>query len=217
MVRTMADPVKRKYHSQRRQAAAAATRARIREAATQLFVERGYAATAMREIAMVAGVGERTVYDAFPTKAALFTHTLAVAAVGDEDELVVAQRPEVLAALYEPDPPTALRMAVRYGTDLLERAGDLIMVGVEAAGSDPTMRAATDAGSRATHQVHLALARELHRRHVLRAGLNAQDAADIMYALLSPHLHQLLRRHRNWDLRRYRAWLDDTLAQQLLR
>ena len=66
----MADDVKRAYRSEARAASAAATRARIRDAAARLFVERGYVATTMREVASAAGVGERTLYDAFPTKAA---------------------------------------------------------------------------------------------------------------------------------------------------
>ncbi|XIE80832.1 helix-turn-helix domain-containing protein [Streptomyces sp. SBR177] len=52
-----ADPGKRPYDAPRRAAAAARTRARIREAAARLFVEQGYAATRMREIARAAGVG----------------------------------------------------------------------------------------------------------------------------------------------------------------
>ena len=65
--------VKRPYRSPRRTAAAAATRAAIREAAASLFLQQGYAATTMREVAARAGVGERTLYDAFPTKAATIT------------------------------------------------------------------------------------------------------------------------------------------------
>ncbi|HEX5406405.1 MAG TPA: helix-turn-helix domain-containing protein [Pseudonocardiaceae bacterium] len=59
----MADPVKRAYRSPAR----AATRARIREAATRLFVAQGYVATTLRQVAAAAGVGERTLYDAFPS------------------------------------------------------------------------------------------------------------------------------------------------------
>lgn len=72
----MTEPVKRRYRSTERAAAAAATRARIRPAAAQLFVEQGYLATTMRGVAALADVDERTLYDAFPSKTALFAHTL---------------------------------------------------------------------------------------------------------------------------------------------
>jgi AcrR family transcriptional regulator len=213
----MTGPVKRKYHSPRRTAAAATTRARIRQAASELFVAQGFVATTMREIAAHAGVGERTLYDAFPSKAALFGHTLGVAIVGDEQPVPVAERPEVLAARDAPDPTVAIRDMVRYSAALLERAGDLIMVSVEAAGSDPDMRAAADAGASETHRVCLAFTHALHRRSALRQHLEPTAAADIMYAMLSPHLHQLLRRHRKWSAARYLRWLERVLVAELLR
>lgn len=212
----MAEPVKRRYRAPHRAAAAAETRARIRAAATELFVARGYAATTVREIAARAGVGERTIYDAFPSKAALFGHTLDVATVGDEQRVAVADRPEILAAQQNTDPEAAIEQLVEYIAKLLERAGGLIMASVEAAGADPDMRAAADAGSRATHQVCLAFARSLRKRSALRDGLHAGAAADILYALTSPHMHQLLRTHRGWSARRYQAWLRDTVTHQLL-
>ncbi len=89
------------------------------------------------------------------------------------------------------------------------------MVSVEAAGADPDMRAAADAGAAATHQVHLALTERLHERGALRDGLDPVAAADIMYALCSPHTHQLLRRHRHWSAGRYRDWLETTIVGQL--
>jgi AcrR family transcriptional regulator len=215
-MRSMANPVKRRYHSPRRAAAAAATRARIRGAATELFVTKGFVATTMREVATHAGVGERTLYDAFPSKATLFGHTLGVTIVGDEEPVPVAERPEVLAARGAPDPATAIMRMVIYSTALLERAGDLIMVSVEAAGSDPDMREAAAAGARETHRVCHAFIHGLHQRAALRDDLDPTAAADIMYALLSPHLHQLLRRHRTWSAARYRAWLERVLTRELL-
>ena len=211
----MSDPVKRQYRSAKRAAAAAETRAAIRRAATELFVERGYGATTLREVAQRAGVGERTLYDAFPGKAALFGHTLGVATTGDEEPVPVRDRPEVRKA-RELDAKEALAASVDYTTDLLERAGDLIMVSVEAAGTDADMRAAADAGAAATHRVHLELTTGLADRGALRAGLSATDAADIMFGLASPHLHQLLRRYRGWTVEHYRKWLTETLIAQLL-
>lgn len=222
----MADPVnprsdqtsnqKRSYRSAKRAEAAEATRARIREAAARLFTEKGYTGTRMKEVAALAGVGERTLYDAFPTKAALFGHTLGVTIAGDEEPVAVPERPETRAIRDEPDPERAIGRTVDQITDLLERAGDLIMVTVEAAGADPDMRASADAGAEATYGVHLALATALQERGALRPGLDACTAADTLYALASPHMHQLLRRHRGWTLDAYRAWLRRVLVTELL-
>jgi AcrR family transcriptional regulator len=215
---SMTDPVKhkRQYRSAKRAASAAETRARIRAAAAKLFAEQGYTATKMKQVAALAGVGERTLYDAFPTKAALFGYALGVATVGDEEPVAVADRPEMRAAQEEPDPRAAIAGVVAYATAVLERAGDLIMVSVEAAGADPDMRAAADAGAQATYGVHLALTTALHEQGALRPGLDAATAADICYALCSPHMHQLLRRHRRWPAENYRAWLERVLTGELL-
>jgi AcrR family transcriptional regulator len=213
----MAERVKRVYRSPARVASAAATRAHIREAAAHLFVESGYVATTMRAVAAAAGVGERTLYDAFPNKTALFAHTLGVAVVGDEEPVAVADRPEIAAAHNDVDARESIARHVAYSTALLERAGDLIMVSVEAAGADPDMRATADAGADATHRVHLALAEALHRRGALRGDLDPVAAADILFALGSPHLHHLLRRRRGWTVERYQDWVQNALARELLR
>jgi AcrR family transcriptional regulator len=170
----------------------------------------------MKEVAERARVGERTLYDAFSTKLALFSHTLNVAIVGDELEVAVADRPEVRAAAHEPDPAMALRGHLDYGIDLLERAGDLIMVMSAAADADPDLRTMAERGARATRALHLRFAQSLARRGALATGVDSAAAADVLYALASPHLHQLLRRHRRWSVRRYRTWLVDTASSQIL-
>lgn len=180
-------------------------------------MRQGYAATTLKEVAALAGVGERTLYDAFPNKAALFQHTIDVAVGGDEQEIFVADRPEVRATHREPDARVAIRNAVANTVAILERAGDLIMVSIEAADADPYMREATDKGSAATHQLHLALTTELHKHGSLRSGLDPVTAADIMYLLLSPHTHHMLRRRRGWTVERYRAWIEKIVTAELLR
>jgi hypothetical protein len=84
-----------------------------------------------------------------------------------------------------------------------------------AGADDADIRAAADAGAAATHRVHFALTERLYGRGALRAGLTAVAAADILYALGSPHLHQLLRRQRGWTVEQYRSWLDNAIAQEL--
>ncbi|MEV4536493.1 helix-turn-helix domain-containing protein [Asanoa sp. NPDC049518] len=206
----------RRYHAPQRELAAAQTKARIRTAASALFVEQGYVATTVRDIARAAGVGERTVYAAFPSKADLFRHVLGVATVGDEAPVAVPDRPEMREAFAQADPRTAIHQSIDYTVALFERAGDLIMVTVQAADADPDMRNAADAGSRTTRKVWLTLTESLHKAGSLRSGLTAQTAADIFYALASPHTYQLLRRHCGWSRARYQAWLTEAVTQQLL-
>lgn len=211
----MVEGVKRPYRSAVRELRSAQTRAAIRTAAARLFVERGYAATSMRGVAEEAGVGERTVYAAFPGKAELYAECLGVATAGDEREEPVPGRPEVAEALGLPDPGAALAAVVGLGADLLERAGDLIHVGLEAAAADPAVRELMDQGERATHGLWRRFCERLADRGELRAGLAADDAADAAFTLASPHVHHLLRRGRGWTAEHYRAWLSEATACQL--
>ncbi|WP_067830165.1 TetR/AcrR family transcriptional regulator [Nocardia inohanensis] len=213
----MSDSVKRPYRAAKRAESAAATRAAIRRAATELFIENGYAATPLRAVAKRAGVGERTLYDSFPGKLELFRHTLDVAIVGDEEPIAVADRAEVLDALADPDPHAAVGRLVEYTAELFERAGDLIMVGVDAEAADPQLRAWGDAGAEATRAFWLTCTRALADQGNLRAGVDAETAADVLFAMASPHVFRLLRRRRGWTAAHYGQWLRDSATRELLR
>jgi hypothetical protein len=53
-------------------------------------------------------------------------------------------------------------------------------------------------------------------RATTRVAIEVRAAADILYALASPHTHQLLRRHCRWTTQRYRAWLTEAVTLHLL-
>jgi AcrR family transcriptional regulator len=212
----MSQPVKRRYRSPLREETARNTRARIRDAAATLFVEQGFVATTMKQVAAAAGVAERTVYAAFPSKVDLFHEVLDVATVGDELPVAVAERPEFRAALAETDGRRALELAVDYGSALFDRAGALIMAGLESSGADPDIRRMADEGARATADNLGELARALADHGALRRGVDAGEATDVLFVLGSPHVYDLLRHQRGWSADRYRAWLLDTIARALL-
>ncbi len=90
------------------------------------------------------------------------------------------------------------------------------MTMVEAAGADPTMRQFADEGARATAANLGALARALAGHGALRPGLDAEQAADILFVLSSPHVHHLLCHDRGWTATRYRDWLLELLTRELL-
>jgi AcrR family transcriptional regulator len=207
------ETVKRPYRMRQRAERAAATRARVREAAQALFVEQGFTATTMRAIAAHAGVGERTLYDAFATKAALFEHVAAVAIAGDEAAVPVAERPAFQGVLAEREPDRAVALFAEYVTELLERAGPVIMVAVESAGADPAMREFNDRGAAATRANTAAFVTRLAERIPLG---DTDKASATVFALTSPHVHHLLRVHSGLSPNDYRRWLEDALAALLL-
>ena len=210
------ESVKRTYQSPLRQQAARHTRARIRDAAAALFVTQGYAATTMRQVANAAGVAERTVYAAFASKADLFGEVVGVTLTGDELPIAVADRPEFRQALTQRDPRRALELLVDYSTTLLERAGPLIMAGVRSSGADADMRRFDAEGAQATAANARTMAEALVGLGALRSDLEVQQAADVLFALGSPHVHHLLRQLCGWSAEQYRDWLLDILTRTLL-
>jgi hypothetical protein len=50
----------------------------------------------------------------------------------------------------------------------------------------------------------------------LRAGISIDEAADVGWALTSPHQYELLVIDQGWELERYRAHLERTIASRLL-
>jgi AcrR family transcriptional regulator len=176
-------PVKhRSYDSPARAAAARRTRRRIRAAAEDLFTLRGYEGTSMRAIADAAGVSERTVFLAFPTKAALLSECIRVAVRGGDEDTPMLERSGWRAVLDAP-PDRMLAALADASAALMRRAARLLAVGEAAGVTDATLEEHRRRGHDATLADARAMARELKRAGVVRKGLSAERAADLIYAL----------------------------------
>ncbi|WP_161962324.1 TetR/AcrR family transcriptional regulator [Nocardioides speluncae] len=210
----MRKDAKRRYHSPLRERKAAATKAAICDAAARLFVQDGYLLTSMRAVAAEAGVGERTVYAAFPTKRDLFVHCLWVATRVDDVDAAT----QLLRRTSDADEPTeVLAAAVDFGYDLMDRAGALIYAIVEAAASDPDLAALHVTGRDRMLESLREVTKRLDELDALADGVSPQEAADILYVLMSSHVRHLLVEHRGWTTDRYREFLHNVAASQILR
>jgi AcrR family transcriptional regulator len=212
----MDERVKRVYLSANRAESAQHTRASIRTAARELFVELGFAATTMHGVARRSGVAERTVYAAFSSKTALFRDVLDHAAIGQGAQVTAADEPELLVALTRRDLATASEVIARTATALCERVGDLIMTMVESSGADPDMREMVEWGFRQSHSDARRVTDLLDAHEALRSSLSPATATDLLHTLCSPQTHQLLRRRDGWSASDYQAWLTDVLARTII-
>ncbi|SER40440.1 TetR/AcrR family transcriptional regulator [Lentzea albida] len=208
----MKDEVKRSYSSPLREQAALRTRAQVREAGHRLFARDGFAATSIRRIASEAGVSERTVYTHYRNKVELFQDALNVAIAGDEEPVAMRDRPSFAEVLATPSARDLIAELVGRNAIVLERAGALIMAGIESSGADPDMRRISDEGERAMRANCLALAEALVGTGEVREEFDADAVADVLTTMLSPHVHQVL----GWPADRYRDWLASTLTASLL-
>src|SRR6478752_4263431 len=98
----------RRYSSPLREQQAATTRLAVLDAARALFVERGYGATTIEQVAATAGVSKPTVFTAVGNKQALLRAVRDVAIAGDDDQVPITGRPAAAAIGDEPDQGLAI-------------------------------------------------------------------------------------------------------------
>ena len=199
-----------------RQARTRRTRAAVVEAARELFVERGYAATTIEAISDRSDTPQATVYRLFSSKLGILKAVLDVSIVGDDRAVAMADRPQVRALLSDPDARDQLAAFAALLRDVMARTAPVQRILADAARSDEDAAALLAEISRQRQQGQQRVARSLARSGALRSGLRERDAADIIHALASPDVYNLLVFERGWSGERYEKWLTAILVSQLL-
>ncbi len=206
----------RPYRSPKREQHARETRGRIRDAATTLFLSNGYAGTTMSAIARAAGVGDRTVYLAFPTKPALLGEIIKVAVRGDDQDAPLAARDAWQGVLTAHGDEILARFAEAVEA-ILARTAPVLAVAEAAAASDPLIAAQRDQGHRNMRSDYRKVADSLARAGALAEGITRRHAADTIYALAGHDIYLRLVHECDWTRARYAAWLCETLSATLER
>lgn len=206
----------RPYVSPRREEAAAQTRKAVLDAARALFVDNGYAATTVDQIAALAGVSKPTVFAAVGSKSAIMRQLRELAMAGDDEPVPVAERPWFREALDEPNARASVRLHARTAAGLHHRAGDLNEVLRSGAGADPELRELWQTAERQRHIDAATVVDNLMTKTALRAGLDRDAAVDVVWVLTSADAFHRLVRMRGWSLERYDEWLTETFLDQLL-
>ncbi|RCG30075.1 TetR/AcrR family transcriptional regulator [Sphaerisporangium album] len=191
------------------------TRGRMLDAARELFVERGYGATSLQQIAERAGVAVQTIYFTFGNKRALLKELIDGTIAGDHEPLATMDRPWFQDALAAPDAGAHLRLHVAGTCRILERVAPVIDMLRAAAQADAEITTLWDQDVDPRLTVHAAAAKALVAKPGARPGVTAEDAADLLFGLLSPELYLLLVRGRGWTPERWEGWAYATLRAQL--
>ncbi len=211
----MAEAVKRRYDNSRRQAQARATRVKVIEAAGRLFTEHGYPATTIEAIAEAAGTPLPTVYRLFGSKRALLAAVLDTAFGGDDQPIAFGDRPDVRAARAETDPVKMVNAFARIARELMERSSAIQHVLATAADVDSEAAELLAAIRQQRHTGQSRIVAALDATGALDPSLDTAEAADIVYALLSPDVHRILTVERGWSADRYERWIARSLATLL--
>lgn len=202
----------RQYRSSLRQEQARRTRGAVLDAATALFVTKGFGATTMKDVAAAAGVSVESVY-AQGGKADLLLACVDRSLVGDDEAVPLLDRDEMRTVLESPDPETFLGALRAIATERLP-AGAAIFEAFRSA-------AAVDARLAEQWRVYSARRYQDCARMIgalaphLRPGLTVADATDTYWALLSPAVMLGLSGERGRSPQWYANWLTDSLRRLL--
>ena len=202
----MSDAVK----ADRRAARRAATEERLVAAATQRFVERGYAGTTLTDVAELAGLAPRTVYLHFATKAELLHRCVGVAIVGDAGSAPLADRHWVRDAMTPPTLEARIGRMAAVSAQLMHRAGDLLEVARQAAAVEPEIAAAAQAGRDETRRTLREFWRLAAADGLLPADADVEWLAETATLLAQADTFLLLRATTGWDVETYERWLSDS-------
>jgi len=188
----------------------------VLDAASALFLQRGYGATTIDAISRESEVPQATVYRLFSSKQGILKALVDTSVAGDDEPVPVAERPHVRSLMSAKDPMGSLAGLAAVSVDINARIAPIYRILVSAADSEADASALLDELARQRQDGQGRLATSLARHGALRPGLRARDAADIIHALASPELYRLLVFDRNWSPARYEQWLTEALAGQLL-
>jgi AcrR family transcriptional regulator len=208
---------KRSYDARRRRQRAtqerSETRRRVVDAARALFLERGYVATTMADIAREAGVALQSVYTAGQSKADLLHLVTDLAVAGDSQEVMLVDRPVYAAIATEPDPARQIEMLAGLIATTMERLAPVWITYRQAAAVDPKAAGNLVAAHRRRHETFRTLIRMVPERHLRH---DHDRSADTAWAVGSIDVFLLLRTVLEWDPSQYAEWLRDTLIDQLI-
>lgn len=207
---------RRRYDASGRRARAQRTRDEIAQTARQLFSENSYAATTIADVARQANVSPETIYKAFGSKRALLDAAITSSVRGDTEATPLRSRPAIDAIRQEQDPRRQLEMYGSLLADVNPRLSPLVRVMREAAYSDPEVAAALSELKANRLDGMSEFAALLASRGALRPGVSKQHARDVLWALNSPDLYELLVLDRGWSRKQYARWVASQLAAALL-
>ena len=205
---------KRKYSSAVRDEQAARTRTRILEAASELFLERGYARTTIKDIAVQADVARDTVHAIFGNKARVLTALIDLRLVPDDAVANVTQRQDAQAIRNEMDQRKQIELFAKFIAGISTELRPVFEILRTASAVEPEMANVFDEMNRFRLDNMQTYAKWIAARGPLR--VTTRRAGEIIWALASLDVARMLCDEIGWTQSQHARWLTDTLIRTLL-
>jgi AcrR family transcriptional regulator len=205
---------KRKYSSAVREEQAARTRTRILDAAAELFLERGYARTTMKDIAVQSDVARDTVPAIFGSKARVLTALIDYRLVPDGSVTNVTQLPEALAIKGEVDQRKQIELFAKFVAGISTELRPVFEILRTASAVEPEMAKVFEEMDQFRMNNMQTYASWIAARGPLR--VSTLQAGEIIWALASLDVARMLCDELGWTESQHARWLSDTLIRTLL-
>ena len=195
-------------------AQAARTRTRILEAASELFLERGYARTTMKDIAAQANVARDTVHAIFGSKARVLTALIDLRLVPDGTVANVTQTPDAQAVRDEVDQHKQIELFAKFIAGISTELRPVFEILRTASAVEPEMAEVFEEMDRFRLSNMQTYAQWIAARGPLR--VSSRQAGEIIWALASLDVGRMLCDEIGWTESEHARWLSDTLIRTLL-
>jgi AcrR family transcriptional regulator len=205
---------RRKYVSAVRGEQAARTRTRILDAASALFLERGYARTTMKDVAAQAEVARDTVHATFGSKAQMLTALIDQRLVPDDSVANVTERPDALAIRDEVDQRQQIELFARFIAAISTELRPVFEILRTASAVEPEMAKVFEEMDRFRMKNMQTYARWIAARGPLR--VSTRRAGEMIWAVASPDVARMLCDEIGWTESQHARWIADTLIRTLL-
>jgi AcrR family transcriptional regulator len=213
----VADPVKtRSYRSPARTQQAERTRAAVLAAARELFVAQGYRPTTVQQIAARAGVNVDTIYQAVGRKPALMRELVETAISGQGAAVPAEQRPYVQRIREAATAGDKIDIYASALVGIQQRMAPIFLALRDAALTDQPCRELWQEISARRARNMLDFAADLRVTGELRAELDDQQVADIVWSMNAAEYWVLLVVERGWSPDDFSRWISDSWRRLLL-
>lgn len=213
----MNEPVKtRAYTSSVRAQQAEQTRGAILDAATELFVGRGYRRTTVQQIAERAGVNVDTIYHAVGRKPALMRELVETSLSGRREAVPAAERPYVVAIRAATTAGDKIDLYAAALTEIHVRLAPVFHALRDAALTDEACAALWKEITDRRARNMLEFAADLRGTGELRDDLDDRRIADVVWSMNAVEYWVLLVEERGWSPAEYQAWVCDAWRRLLL-
>lgn len=188
---------------------------RIAEAATDLFLEKGYRATTMIEIATSAEVAVQTIYNVVGSKSAVLNLVLETTVSGTEAPRPVPEFMRERSAGL-PNANAAIEALGDWFMEVHERSGEMFRMIREAAAVDPEVAAFEKEREKRRLSNYELAARMIVSKPGAIPRLDVEEAAAVLWSVGHPHVYRRLVIESTWTPTQYKTWVVKTLQGALL-